>query len=247
MYGVGGLSIEGLVWSSGGDFLNESRTAFPAAGTATREGLHKGYEYMQRSYCNMGDGKPCQVQPPASWTSGSDAAKLFSNQMLACFVGLKSRVAQFRKLNFDWNVCPVPANTINPTANAWSGSVGYSLYKGSRHKEAAWKLIEYIASKEGQELMSATGFQIPVYPALAEQPDYIERESNNKPANFTCFLQAAELQPIGLWSYHRNQLWLQEALNLDSEKLFADDPSERLTVDQFFALTEPHVNQKLNQ
>lgn len=247
MYGVGGLSIEGLVWSSGGDFLNESRTAFPAAGTATREGLHKGYEYMQRSYCDMGDGKPCQVQPPASWTSGSDAAKLFSNQMLACFVGLKSRVAQFRKLNFDWNVCPVPANTINPTANAWSGSVGYSLYKGSRHKEAAWKLIEYIASKEGQELMSATGFQIPVYPALAEQPDYIERESNNKPANFTCFLQAAELQPIGLWSYHRNQLWLQEALNLDSEKLFADDPSERLTVDQFFALTEPHVNQKLNQ
>ena len=82
---------------------------------------------------------------------------------------------------------------------------------------------------------------------MAEQPDYIERESNNKPANFACFLQAAELQPIGLWSYHRNQLWLQEALNLDSEKLFADDPSERLTVDQFFELTEQHVNQKLNQ
>ena len=246
MYGVGGLSIEGLVWSSGGDFLNETRTAFPTK-YETLEGFKKGYEYMQRSYCDMHDGRPCKVQPPSSWSVGSDAATLFSNQMLACYIGLKSRVTQFRKLNFDWDVCPVPANTVDPSKNAWSGSVGYSMYNGSGHKEAAWKLIEYIASKEGQELMSATGFQIPVYPSLAEQPDYIERESNNKPANFQCFLQAAEKQPIGLWSYHRNQLWLQEALNLDSEKLYADNESERITVDQYIAITGPHVNQKLNQ
>ena len=245
MYGVGGLTIEGLVWSSGGDFLNENRTAFPTD-PVTLQGLKDGYQYMQRSYVKVPGYDHCQVQPPASWSSGSDASKLFSNQMLACFIGLKSKVAQFRKLNFEWDVCPVPANTVNPEKNAWCGSVGYSMFKGSSHKDAAWKLIEYIDSKEGQELLSATGFQIPVYPELANEPDYIERESNNRPANFQAFLAAAENQPVGLWSYHKDQLWLQEALHVDVEKLFADDPSERLTVDQFIALTAPHVNEKLN-
>ncbi len=240
MYGVGGLSVEGLVWSAGGDFLNEDRTAFPTDAD-TLAGLKKGYEEMQKSYVD----EEYSVQPPASWTNSSDASKLFSNQMIACYIGLKSKVASFRKLDFDWDVCPVPANTASPKTNGWSGSVGYSLYNGSKHKQAAWKLIEYIASKEGQELLSATGFQIPVYPDLAEQEDYIERESNNKPSNFKCFLDAAEYQPIGLWSYHKDQLWKTEAYDKDVEKLYAEDPSERITVDQFLATTKDHVNQKL--
>ncbi len=238
MYGVGGLSTEGLVWSAGGDFLNEDRSAFPTDPN-TLAGLKKGYEDMQRSYVY-----DC-VQPPASWSTGSDASKLFSNQMLACYIGLKSKVTAFRKLDFDWDICPVPANSVNPTKNAWSGSVGYSLYNGSKHKEAAWKLIEYIASKEGQELLSATGFQIPVYPELATQEDYIERESNNKPANFQCFLTAAEQQPVGLWSYHKNQLWKTEAYDKDVEKVFAESESERITVEQFLNTTRDNVNEKL--
>jgi len=245
MYGVGGLSTEGLVWSSGGDFLNENRTAFPTD-PETLAGLKAGFSYMQRSYVDVEGHEYCQVQPPASWSAGSDASKLFSNQMLACFIGLKSKVTQFRKLNFDWDVCPVPANDVSPEKNAWSGSVGYSMFKDSLHKEAAWKLIEYIASKEGQELLSATGFQIPVYPELAEQPDFIERESNNMPANFACFLAAAEFQPIGLWSYHRDQLWKQEGYDLKAEKLFADDPNERLTVDDYLEEVRVIVNQKLS-
>ncbi len=240
MYGVGGLSVEGLVWSAGGDFLNEDRTAFPTD-PATLEGLKKGYMDMQKSYV-----EDC-VQPPASWTNGADDASLFSNQLVACYIGLKSKVAAFRKLNFDWDVCPVPANTVNPTKNAWSGSVGYSMYNGSTHKEAAWKLIEYIASKEGQELLSATGFQIPVYPALAEQEDFIERESNNKPSNFKCFLEAAETQPVGLWSYHSNQLWKTEAYDKDVEKVYAESESERISVDAFLKTTESHVNEKLKK
>ncbi len=238
MYGVGGLSIEGLVWSAGGDFLNEDRTSFPTDPT-TLSGLKKGYEDLQRAYVY-----DC-ITPPASWTTGSDASKLFSNQMLACYIGLKSKVAAFRKLDFDWDVCPVPANSINPSKNAWSGSVGYSLYNGSKHKEAAWKLIEYIASKEGQELLSATGFQIPVYPSLAEQEDYIERESNNKPTNFKCFLDAAEGQPVGLWSYHSNQLWKSEGYDKLSEKVFSEIETERMNVDDFLNKARDIVNDKL--
>ncbi len=243
MYGVGGLSIEGLVWSCGGDFLNEERTGIPNEGTPEYKGLKEGYEYMQRSYVNMGHDND-QIQPPASWSSGSDASTLFSNQMLACYIGLKSKVTAFRKLQFDWDCCPVPAGMVYPTKNAWSGSVGYSMYNGSTHKEAAWKLIEYINSKEGQELLSATGFQIPVYPELAEQEDFIERESSNKPENFQCFLSAASEQPVGLWSYYKNQLWKSEVYDTYVEKVF-DESGTPKSVDAFLAEVREHIGEKL--
>ena len=47
-YGVAGLCIEGLVWSAGGDFLNETRTAFPTD-ASTLQGLTQGYQYMKDS------------------------------------------------------------------------------------------------------------------------------------------------------------------------------------------------------
>ncbi len=243
MYGVGGLSIEGLVWSAGGDFLNRERNGFPS--DDLKVGLQRGYEQLQQSYVTVDWSTDNKVQPPAEWSSGSDAAKLFSNQMLACYVGLKSKVAAFRKLDFDWDVCPVPANSEDPTKNAWSGSVGYSMFNGSKHKQAAWKLIEYIASKEGQELLSATGFQIPVYPSLAEQEDYIERESQNRPSNFKCFLDAAEQQPVGLWSYYKNELWKTEVYDKEVEKVFAESLSERLSVPQFLENVKKRIKDYL--
>lgn len=251
MYGVGGLSIEGLVWSAGGDFLNAERNAFPTDPNVLA-GLKKGYEQMQKSYvipkgATEEEAKYCCVQPPASWTNGADDSKLFSNQMLACYIGLKSKVAAFRKLDFDWDVCPVPSNSVYPTKNAWSGSVGYSMWNKSKNKEAAWKLIEYIDSKEGQELLSATGFQIPIYPELASQEDYLERESNNLPANFKCFLNAAEKQPIGLWSYHSNTLWKSEGFDKYVEKVFAAVEDGQITVDSFLNTTKTAVNQLLQK
>lgn len=225
-YAVSGLSVEGLVWSAGGDFLNPQRTAFPTD-TATLDGLRAGYQFLQDAYVFD------EITPPSSWTAGYTGDRLFAQQKVACFVGLKANVSSFRSLSFDWDVCQVPAFTDIPTKNAWSGSVGYSVFNRSQNIEAAWKLVEYITSREGQEILSATGFQIPLYSDLAHQEDFLAREKELGPHNYEAFLEAAEGQPYGTWQYRSDLRWKTLGYDATSELLFSTDPSTRITVEEF--------------
>lgn len=237
-YGVSGLSIEGLVWSAGGDFLNPTRDHFPSD-PLTIQGLKDGYQFIQDAYVTN------FITPPSEFTAGSDGKSLFSQQRVACFIGLKSNVAAFRQLSFNWDCCPIPAFQVEPEKNGWSGSVGYSVYQQSKHKDAAWKLVEYIASKEGQEILSATGFQIPVYPELSEDPVFLAREIELGPHNFGAFLSAAENQPYGLWQYRSSQTWKTLGYDTPSERLLSSDPSTRLTVEEFLAIAKEKVEQNI--
>lgn len=238
-YGVGGLGIEGLVWSGGGDFLNETRDAFPSD-QKTLEGLKNGYQYMQDSYFKY------QIQPPSEFTAGQDASTLFSMQKIATYIGGRFNVTSFMNLDFHWNVCYVPAFTVNQNKNMYSGSVGYAMSSTCKNKLAAWKLIEYIASREGQEILSSTGFQIPVYADLALSEDVKKREEINYPGlNYEVFVHSAENQSYGLWQYRNNQKWKTMGYDTTSEYLYHSDSSKRWTVDYFLTQAKEAVTENL--
>lgn len=237
-YGVAGLNIEGLVWSAGGDFLNAERTAFPTD-EATLAGLKKGYRYMQDSYLTY------EIQPPATFTGTLSASNLFAQQKVACVVAGRWEVSTFRELSFNWDVTYVPAFTENPDANMYSGSVGYAVASNSKHKEAAWKLVEYIASREGQEILTATGFQVPVYEDLATDPALVAKEQGKGPANYMVFVESAKKQGYGLWQYRSNILWKEKGYDTPSEYLYSTDPTTRITVDQFLSRAKELVTSNL--
>jgi multiple sugar transport system substrate-binding protein len=238
-YGVAGLQVEGLVWSAGGDFLDSTRTAFPTD-ESMLQGLRDGYQYMQDAYLTT------EVTPPSEFTAGYDAATLFSMQKVACFVGGRWQVTNFRNLSFNWDATYVPAFDTDPTKNCWSGSVGYAVNNDGEHTMAAWKLVEYIASKEGQEILASTGFQIPVYRDLALREDIVEREKSLGPDNYECFITSAYSQPYGLWDYRPSQLWKTNGYDVPSEFLFSSDPDSRLTVDEFLAKAKTEVTKYLS-
>lgn len=238
-YGVGGIGIEGLVWSAGGDFLNEERDAFPSD-SATLAGLKKGYQYMQDSYFKY------EIQPPSEFTAGQDASTLFSMQKVATYIGGRYNVTSFKNLDFKWNVCYVPAFEENQTKNMYSGSVGYAMSSTCENKLAAWKLIEYIASREGQEILSSTGFQIPVYTDLALSEDVKHREEINYAGlNYEVFVHSAETQSYGLWQYRNNQKWKTMGYDTTSEYLYHSDPEKRWTVDYFLSQAKVKVTENL--
>lgn len=237
-YGTAGLGIEGLVWSGGGDFLNADRTSFPTD-AATLAGLKQGYQYMKDAYLTY------KVLPPAEFKGLLEDSTLFTQQKVATVCAGRWQVASFRSLSFNWDVAYIPAFTTAPTKNMWSGSVGYSVYSKCAHKEAAWKLVEYISSKEGQEVLSSTGFQIPVYHSLAENADFKASEISKGPANYEVFVQSAVNQLPGLWMYRPNQLWKVNGYDVPSEYLFSSDPSTEITVDQFLETAKQKVNENI--
>lgn len=238
-YGVGGLPIEGLVWSAGGDFLNETRDAFPSD-PATLAGLKKGYQYMQDAYYKFG------VQPPSEFTAGNDPSTLFAMQKVATYIGGRYNVTTFKELDFNWNVAYVPAFEENINKNMYSGSVGYAIANTCKNKEAAWKLVEYIASREGQEILASTGFQIPVYSDVSRSAEVIAREEQLYPGlNYEIFVDAAETQSYGLWQYRNNQKWKTMGYDTTSEYLYHKDPTKRWTVDEFLTAAKKNVEANL--
>lgn len=99
--------------------------------------------------------------------------------------------------------------------------------------DAAWKLVEYITSKEGQEILSSTGFQIPVYESVAMSEDFVEAEKTKGPQNYEVFVQSAKKQGYGLWQYRSSITWKTNIYDTPSEFLFAENESDRKTVKQF--------------
>ena len=114
---------------------------------------------------------------------------------------------------------------------------------------AAWKLVEYIASREGQEILSATGFQIPVYEDLAMDSDVVAREKSINHLDvdaYKVFVESAKTQPYGLWQYRGSKQWKELTYDTFSAELTADDPADRITVDAFLEKVKSKIGQYLN-
>lgn len=235
-YGVAGLSMEGLVWSGGGDFLNDSRTGFPTEESDVKA-LRQAYQFIQDAYYTT------EITPPAEFTVGMDATTLFSQQRVATVIAGSWNVSSFRTLSFDWDIAYAPAFETNPTANAWSGSVGYAINNACANKQAAWKLVEYIGSEEGQEILAATGFQFPLYQDIGLSEEYLSRESALKPANYEVFIHSAMKQPGGTWLYTKSTQWKELTYDMYSEYLLNRDAGKRWTVDYFLQRVEAAVGQ----
>ena len=237
-YGVAGLVMEGLVWSAGGDFINDSRTSFPTD-PADIAALKKAYQFIQDAYYKY------EITPPAEFSSGMDPATLFSLQKVATVIAGSWNVASFRTLSFDWDIAYVPAFPEASVKNAWSGSVGYAISNSCKNKEAAWKLVEYIGSPEGQEILAATGFQFPLYEKIGLSKEYLDREANLKPNNYEVFIHSAAKQPAGTWTYTKSTQWKELGYDMFSEYLLNNNAANRWDVDRFLARVKEAVNQYL--
>lgn len=190
VYGIDGITIEGLVWSNGGDWFNEDRTQLTLAGN---EALQEGYEMFRTLYT-------LKIAPSADSGAG---ITLFYNGKTACYVGLRSNVPNLRtNCEFDWDCCSIPAFQTQPLVNSWSGSVGYGVWTGSKVKQGAYELAEFISSKEGQLLMASTGFSIPFYDDEETLNAFYETESaGGKPQNTAAFIEAAKNQRANRLTY----------------------------------------------
>lgn len=61
---------------------------------------------------------------------------------------------------FNWGVAPLPK--ILRYGNV-TNSLGNVIWSGTRYKEEAWKLVKFLASKEAEEILGATGSVIPAH------------------------------------------------------------------------------------
>jgi multiple sugar transport system substrate-binding protein len=112
----------------------------------------------------------------------------FIHGRMAMFVNSRRGVGLYREqANFDWDVAPLP---VGKTKADLLQADGYCLPSSSKNKEAAWKLIEYASSPEGQEILMQAGRMVPPLKALAESDKFIH--SGTKPSDGHVFLNSMD-------------------------------------------------------
>ncbi len=158
-----------LILQAGGSLLNKEKTKAtvntPAVAKALQFLWDLEYKYkiapMEKSKASLGDNV---------FMTGKVAMVYDGSWMIGTYKTIKS---------FKWDVQLLPkgkrrACIANGVANAMSSK--------SKHKEAAWKLIEFLSSKEAQIAVAKSGTAIPVLKDIAYSKYYLDGVPENKKA-----------------------------------------------------------------
>ncbi|MGN1098858.1 MAG: ABC transporter substrate-binding protein [Christensenellales bacterium] len=218
-FGVAGVQIEGLVWSNGAEYLSDDRRTVTIA---SEEGIeaYQMYADLITKY---------KVVPSSAISTGTNTTAMFINGTVACLIdGRYTTTTLRRDAEFDWDIAPVPSFSADSLVNGWSGSVGYAVYNYSGVKDGAWKLVEFIASYEGQMAMAKTGFSIPIYTDEDTIAAFYAVENGKKPSNTKVYLEAAANQRENTYCYLPGTRW-RTFLDTQSSVLMHDDESRRKT------------------
>ena len=185
-WGTHGMTLEAAVWSNGGDFLSADGRRF------TMPDDPRALEAAQWLASLQTD---LRVAPMERQRQSIPVDTLFLTGRLATFLGGRWMVPQFRKAPFAWDVLPVPVSPRTRRQAGWSGSVGLAIAPTCAHKEAAWRLVEFLAGPEGQAAQARTGFQIPNQRGLSQTDVFLQ--PGQRPAHAEVFLGAVRHQQAG--------------------------------------------------
>lgn len=72
--------------------------------------------------------------------------------------------------DLEYGTAEVPA--VNGKKGTMAFTVAYVMNKQSKHKEEAWKLIEFLTGKEGMEIWTSKGFALPTRKSVAAKLGY---------------------------------------------------------------------------
>jgi multiple sugar transport system substrate-binding protein len=124
------------------------------------------------------------VVPNKEQEASEDSESRFINGRAAMYFNSRRTVPTFREsAQFDWDVAALPQFKSKATI---LHADGYCIPSASKNKDAAWKLIEFANSFEGQTIIAATGRTVPSRIDVANSPAFLD--PNVKPANSKVFI-----------------------------------------------------------
>jgi multiple sugar transport system substrate-binding protein len=167
------------VWSAGGDLLSSNLKQFTLDQPAAKAGLSL--------YASLRGNR--HLAPRETETGGAAMGQLFAQGKLAMFVSGRWSVPAFRqKLNFKWDIRPFPKGPAGSIVDA--DASGWAISKTSRHPEAAWQLIEWLAGRESSQAFTAGGLIIPARRDVGQSETFLQ--TGQAPASAHLFLDALQ-------------------------------------------------------
>ena len=119
-----------------------------------------------------------------------------------------------------------------------AGGGGFSICKGTKHPEASWKLLEYLAGPKGQEVLVKSGLIVPTLEPLANSPLFLVPPPEDKKP----FI---ENLPYLNWYNYKTAKWL-EINDVLNQELEVSRIGQR-SVPETCRVIEEKINRLLNE
>lgn len=196
---------------------------------------------------------------PTPQTIGTSSAVSFFNQgKIAMLVQQNHKINSFRKAignQFEWDVAPLPVykeykNSYSDEVETQgvnighSGSTGFAIWSNSKHKDEAFKVIEYLGGSEAQTIQANLGFNLPNQRDLA-QAQYVDImvASGQCPRNVQVCAEYGDVQRPADWWYMPDDAWIDIWAGL----LNKDVRNGTMSVDEMFELKTEATNEALKK
>lgn len=147
---------------------------------------------------------------------------------------------QYREYNDDGTLKEVNGTPVTGKKAAHNVVRGYAIAAKSKQKDAAWKLIEYMASKEVQEKLIPAYLGVPARKSVAQSSAYLNWADRYVPNNKAVLVEAADYCTVGDWSYIEDGEWI----NPWADVLNSDVRNGDMTLNEF--LRHPCIAQTNN-
>lgn len=145
---------------------------------------------------------------PADLGQGWGGGALATEQVAAALEGAWIIGAlQSEAPNMEWGSTLIPMHPETKERGNLTFTVSWSMYKNSQNKEAAFKALELLTSKEAQQWVLERGLAIPSRIALADNP-YFQLDTAEARANRDVFRGASDGNVLPFRFMHYGGEWM---------------------------------------
>lgn len=152
-------SFGGVLFDEDGNYLDEDgNMLFDSEGTVAA--MKFAHDLVANKY--MGSPSTWSTKDGAQFLLETSPVYLHTRAVLTSLTTATNAYHGIANLG----VAPCPDFGDGDSYYVGSGSTGYAMYSGSKHKTAAWLFLKFIVSERAQEEASKTGNHVPVIESL---------------------------------------------------------------------------------
>ncbi|MGH2588666.1 MAG: ABC transporter substrate-binding protein [Dehalococcoidia bacterium] len=154
------------LWQNGGDVVNDPM--HPTAVRLDSPANAAALQFLQDLINSDG------VTPPPDQLTTEAMSALFRQGRLSMMFGNHALVPQLANTpNLSWDVAPLPVGRM--PANV-AGGAGFTISKRSPNKDAAWKLVEFLAGHQAQAIFAESGLITPARRSVRENSIFLRQQ-----------------------------------------------------------------------
>ena len=192
--GVFGISFEEdslfflpYLMSEGGGILSDDLTKVIIDSPKTEKGL-KFYSDLRKKY---------HVAPMAEESASATMAQMFLQQKLAMHLTGRWLVPKYREeAKFHWDVVEFPrgdAGSVVPL-----DSSGWAVAKDSKHKDEAFRLVNYLSSRNSIEKLTQSGLIVPAREDVRNSKYFLDGEQPEHADVFLKVIKTSKPTPVSV-------------------------------------------------